>query len=858
MKQLLRINIRFLTTILLLSAAISSFAQIDIFTNTEGAKVPKDSSEINKPIELSQLNKEIEYTDNLITKFNISSNQVNTNEELIAHSDTVNKYILAQGKEFFEFDMTNLSHYFLVNANYTWLRYYKELRKFQDNIQSQIRRSQFNQNKFIINVDKWNKNLPKLKSRISYHINKRIKKNLTKSNSIVKEYDKELKSLLEIENRIIEDIVYVERILSTIDHYTELKRKNIFTKTDPTIFAVDYKNSFPGKIKDRIKLAYYENTKTFGYFIKKIEDTFYVYSILLLIISFILIFLRKKYIKLNYDENTVGYKTVKRILINKIHFIIISFALLLWTIIIPYTPLFINNIIYLFMLFCILIIMSDFFDKQSKRITIVVVILLMINNLEMFAWYFGNYSRIYLLFESSLALFLVSPFIINIFKKEQLKPQNKTLSSYFNKAAIFISILFTTAFLANILGTSNLAVYILSFSAKYGTITIIAYSFSKIFKSILQALLDVIGPKYPELINNYGSRIISKGNKAINIIMSLSWAYGILQISEILTYFDAQFMDLLTSGITIGNFSFTFGSILWFVGIIYLSVSLNKFIKNILEREVLVKKELKRGSAAAISLTARIFILFFGIALALSASGIDMTKISIIAGALSVGIGFGLQNIVSNFVSGLILIYERPLQEGDTIEVGTLLGRVTNIGVRASNIRTYDGAEVVVPNTNLVSNELINWTLSDNKKRQKVKIGVKYGTDPNLVLSLLSEVCDNHPKILPNPSPLPLFIGFGDSSLDFQILFWSNFEDGLQTRSDINVAINNILYKNNIEIPFPQVDLHVKDILGKEEDNDEKEIIAIEKKALRKQAAPVKKLKPQKAIDIDGGDGDGD
>ena len=265
---------------------------------------------------------------------------------------------------------------------------------------------------------------------------------------------------------------------------------------------------------------------------------------------------------------------------------------------------------------------------------------------------------------------------------------------------------------------------------------------------------------------------------------------------------------------------------------------------------------MRRGSAAAISLTARILITIFGFTLALSASGIDMTKISIIAGALSVGIGFGLQNIVSNFVSGLILIYERPLQEGDTVEVVSLLGRVTNIGIRASNISTYDGAEVVVPNTNLVSNELINWTLSDKKKRQKINIGVKYGTDPNLILRLLSEICQEHPKVLPTPAPLALFVGFGDSSLDFKVLFWVSFEDGLQTKSDINVAINNVLNEHNVEIPFPQVDLHVKDILGKEDENEEEaEIRAIEAKATKKEKTEIKNPKFTKALD---GDGDGD
>ncbi len=206
-----------------------------------------------------------------------------------------------------------------------------------------------------------------------------------------------------------------------------------------------------------------------------------------------------------------------------------------------------------------------------------------------------------------------------------------------------------------------------------------------------------------------------------------------------------------------------------------------------------------------------IFVFTFGTLIALSSTGMDLSKIGIILGALSVGIGFGLQNVVNNFISGFILVYEKPIQEGDTVEVGNLLGRVSNIGIRASNVITYDGAEVVVPNSNLTSNQLINWTLSDNKKRIEVKVGAAYGSDPNEILKLLVKVVLEHPKVLPNPKPLSLFVGFGDSSLDFKVLFWVHFQDGFETHSDVAIAIYDTFKENNIQIPFPQMDLYVKE-----------------------------------------------
>ncbi len=221
--------------------------------------------------------------------------------------------------------------------------------------------------------------------------------------------------------------------------------------------------------------------------------------------------------------------------------------------------------------------------------------------------------------------------------------------------------------------------------------------------------------------------------------------------------------------------------------------------------------KLPRGVPAAISVTIRYFLVILGVMFALSAAGIDLGKFGILAGALGVGIGFGLQNIVNNFISGLILVYERPLQVGDTIEVENLLGQVNRIGIRSSNVRTYDGAEVLVPNGNLISNQLINWTLSDNKRRIEIKVGISYGSDPNIVLKILEKVAMENEDTLKDPPPRALFEDFGESSLNFRLLFWVPYDIGIGTKSDVAIGIFNKFKENNIEIPFPQVDLHVKE-----------------------------------------------
>ncbi|MCG6953518.1 MAG: mechanosensitive ion channel, partial [Betaproteobacteria bacterium] len=171
-----------------------------------------------------------------------------------------------------------------------------------------------------------------------------------------------------------------------------------------------------------------------------------------------------------------------------------------------------------------------------------------------------------------------------------------------------------------------------------------------------------------------------------------------------------------------------------------------------------------------------------------------------------------LQNIVNNFISGIILLFERPIQVGDTVQVGELLGVVRGIGIRASNVRTYGGAEVIVPNSELVSGQVINWTLSDRYRRLELDVGVAYGNRPADVVRVLENVIEKHEGALKTPAPYVRFRGFGDSSLDFRVYVWVDYDEGLRETSAILSAIYDALAESGIEIPFPQRDLHLRSV----------------------------------------------
>ena len=201
-----------------------------------------------------------------------------------------------------------------------------------------------------------------------------------------------------------------------------------------------------------------------------------------------------------------------------------------------------------------------------------------------------------------------------------------------------------------------------------------------------------------------------------------------------------------------------------------------------------------------------------GFYIALKLVGIDLSSLAVVAGAIGVGLGFGLQNIISNFVSGLIILAERPIAISDRVEMGGVAGLVTKISLRSTTIVTNDNITIIVPNSDFITNKVTNWSYGDPKVRIRVPVGVAYGTDIERLRRVLLEVAAEHPMVLREPAPEIFFSGFGDSSLNFELGVWTAemTSKPRRFRSDLNFAIERKLRENGIEIPFPQRDLHLR------------------------------------------------
>ncbi len=253
----------------------------------------------------------------------------------------------------------------------------------------------------------------------------------------------------------------------------------------------------------------------------------------------------------------------------------------------------------------------------------------------------------------------------------------------------------------------------------------------------------------------------------------------------------------------IGESTIYLGGILSFVSIFIITMIFAKLVSAIFQDDWMVKI-LPRGIAPAISLILRIIFVSIGLYLAVTAGGIDLSKLGFIVGALGVGIGFGLQNIVLNFISGLILAFERPINIGDTIEVDQEMGVVTNIGVRSSNIKSYSGYESIIPNGDLISKKVINYTLSNQNRRSKILMKTAPNADPEKVIAFFNQIASESPQTYSDPAPKTYFYGYDpDGSLSFALLYWTNFSDTLKTDSSIALNIFKALKENDIQAPAP-------------------------------------------------------
>ncbi len=389
----------------------------------------------------------------------------------------------------------------------------------------------------------------------------------------------------------------------------------------------------------------------------------------------------------------------------------------------------------------VLLILSDIITGPARKYIYFPIIAALLVQVHSLGYSDTLISRIFLLLIILFSLLVILSILMRKSQREYV------LSTRFGKYvygllwAMFGIMLLSLV--SVIIGAVLLAEFITYASIRSSALALILYALSVALNSIIISLLHSKRLKEMNLIKQHYNIILRRMFNIINFISIVLWVIFTLRF---FTFWDEIYKGIksvLTYTLKMGTVNLSLGNIIIFVFIIWFTLWISSLIRIIFEEEVAPKVKLKRGVPGAISLIIRISLITIGFLIAIAAAGVEMSKLAILLGALGVGIGFGLQNIFNNLISGIILAFERPINEGDIIEMGSYTGVVKEIGIRSSTIRTAEGAEVIIPNGNLISNELVNWTLTDQQRRAEVTVGVEYGANLEQVLKILRD-CANY------------------------------------------------------------------------------------------------------------------
>ncbi|UBM62744.1 mechanosensitive ion channel [Candidatus Sulfidibacterium hydrothermale] len=599
----------------------------------------------------------------------------------------------------------------------------------------------------------------------------------------------------------------IDARISSLDKILQKKQKEILSEKQPSFFALDFRNISKKSLETPLKQLYEVDLKNLGNYLSRHSGTVAFHIILIIVLIFVFIRLSKTELAVEKGEGASYIKRLKQLLSRPVSTALIV-GIFASAIIYPNRPLIFRDLVILLIIIPIIILLQSIIKKRFHffiyAFSAVLVAIIFYSYLPVS----NVYSRILLLFISVVEL-LAALYFIMVFRKEKESRERfgKVLFFLSYGAALFI----IAGLVANLIGKVMLAKYLLFSIAEMVLVFFIIMVTAVMFNGLGIAFVCSRGAQKSNFIKKNKSWLIKKIPRFINFVAALILIHYLLVIFGWETTISQALEQWLWHEYKIGSLAFSWGKLFVFLFIIWFSIFLARIVRDVLEEDILDRLKMEEGLPHTIAMMARYTLITIGFILAFSALGMPMSDLAIMFSAFGVGIGFGLQNIFNNLVSGFILLFERPIKIGDTIEVGDLIGKVRSIGIRASNIRTFDGAEIIIPNGNLISSEVINWTLSDQRRRIEIKIGVAYNSDPQKIKALMLGLLEGHPDVAKDPAPGIYFIEMGDSALIFRILFWTHqYGKWYSIRSNMMYEVFQTLKEAGIEIPYNQLDLHIR------------------------------------------------
>jgi potassium efflux system protein len=466
-------------------------------------------------------------------------------------------------------------------------------------------------------------------------------------------------------------------------------------------------------------------------------------------------------------------------------------------------PFILNVIFWVISCVCLTIIFNKYVNKYWMRVWLMMVALFIITAMANLVLQASRIERWFMLMTSILGV-VVGLITLIKGRREELREK------WIIWSIAFMVLLEFVAIIANLFGRYNLAKTLFISGFLNVVIAIVFLWTVRLINEGLFLAFNVYSGQDRKLFYLNFERVGKKAPVLFYALLIVGWLILFGRNFPAFDYLSEPFQNFFSQERTLGGYTFSIYNLVLFMAIMLISVIVSKIVSFFAsDGQLTPGKENKQGIGSWLLLV-RISILCIGLFLAIAAAGIPVDRITIVLGALGVGIGFGLQTLVNNLVSGLIIAFEKPVNVGDIVDIDGQSGKMKSIGFRSSVVSNWDGADVVMPNGDLLNAHLINWSLGGNRKRTSIMIGVAYDSDLEKCRQILISILDGDQRINKNPGPVVQFEQFSNSAIDLRIYFWTkHIADIPATRSDLIVAIADAFKTNGIVIPFPQQDVYI-------------------------------------------------
>jgi len=408
-------------------------------------------------------------------------------------------------------------------------------------------------------------------------------------------------------------------------------------------------------------------------------------------------------------------------------------------------------------------------------------------------------------FFEALAGTFVSGWLLANTRHAHTEPSTQAGLSILRWGALIFLLVFVVGLVGGFIGYASLASLVVSGSLSAAITVPFLYACVLVVSGLAAFALRVWPLRTLRMVQHHRNVLEKRANRVLLWAALVGLIVRFLDHIGLLTPALSFGKAMLNSRFERGAMSISIEDILTFFLTVWAAYLLSAFIRFVLEEDVYPRTRITPGRSYATSSLLHYVVLAVGFVAAIALLGVDLSKITVLAGAFSVGIGFGLQSIVNNFVSGLIVLFERPIDKGDSVEIGNLRGTVQRIGIRASVVRTFQGADIIVPNSQFISEKVTNWTHGDRSMRIELPVGVNYATPPKKAIAVLEATARAHPEVVREPAPQVIFVGFGDSSINFEVRAWTDeFANALRIRTDLASAVYDAINEAGMSFPFPQ------------------------------------------------------